>query len=41
MNKDELGKSLIVNTTYLGETVIIFTELTQLIYDFFLTSINK
>lgn len=41
MNKDELGKSLIVNTTYLGGTVILFTEFSQLIYDFFNNRINK
>jgi hypothetical protein len=41
MNKDELGKSLTVNTNYLGETVILFTEFNQLIYDFFNNRIKK
>lgn len=35
INKEELGKSLNVETEYLAESLIIFSEFIQIVYDFF------
>jgi hypothetical protein len=41
INKEELGKSLNVETEYLAESLIIFSEFIKIVYDFFDSRINN